>query len=611
MDMELIAKTFQGLEDVLADELRALGAEDVRPGVRMVAFRGDKAMLYRANFCCRTALRILKPIHTFAASDADELYEAAKQFDWEQLLSPEKTFVIDSTVYSEEFRHSRFVTYRVKDAIADFFMEKYGKRPSIRLNNADIQLNVHIYKNEVTLSLDSSGEPLYRRGYRVAQTEAPINEVLAAGLLLKAGWKGDRNLVDPMCGSGTFLIEAALIARNINPGVFRNDFAFEHWPDFDPDLFDSIYNDDSGEREFAYKIYGSDISPKAIAIASENIKSAGVGKAIDLKVMPIQEYQEAPENGMLITNPPYGERIAVEDMEALYDSIGERLKKVFKGYHAWIIGYRPEYFDKIGLKPSVRIPVLNGALECEFREYVMFEGSYADFVKQGNSIHGDNPDDSERTGDEKSERSFEDRGWRNQGDRFADSRDFRRRDDDRWERDRRGVRRERAKNPLEEKYHKPYVERMRDENGQKVWELEEDDRDKKRYDDRERQDRRDDRRGGWRRDDGGRPERGFWKRDGDRRDDRGRQDSRDDRRSGWRRDDGDRPDRGFWKRDDDRRGDRPPRFRRKDDGPQVFEDEKVRRAVRFRKPRLFDDSEFEDKEVVMRHRSRKDEAESE
>lgn len=465
--MELVAKTFQGLEDILAEELRQLGALDIRPGTRMVAFRGDKALLYKANFCCRTALRILKPIYTFSASDADSLYEAAKTFDWSTLLSPDKTFAIDSTVNSTEFRHSKFVTYRVKDAIADFFTEKYGRRPSIRLTNADILLNVHIYNDRVTLSLDSSGESLHKRGYRVAQTEAPINEVLAAGLLLKAGWKGDCNLVDPMCGSGTFLIEAALIARNINPGVFRTNFAFETWPDFDQELFESIYNDDSEEREFNYKIYGSDISPKAIAIAEQNIKSAGVGKYIDLKIMPFQEYDKAPENGMLITNPPYGERISAEDMDDLYRSIGERLKNVFQGYHAWIIGYRHEYFDKIGLKPSSKMPVLNGALECEFREYEIFEGTYAEFRKQGRSLR--NEDEEEFELPERPRRKREeqhDRKWRNQSAKFRGDGEFRKhRDDDRWERDRRGVRRERPKNALEEKYHKPYNERMREERG--------------------------------------------------------------------------------------------------------------------------------------------------
>lgn len=316
-EMDLVAKTFQGLEDVLAEELKQLGATDVKPGRRMVAFRGDKEMLYRANFCCRSALRILKPIYTFKACDTDELYEAVKKYDWEQLLSADDTFAIDSVVNSDGFRHSKFVTYRVKDAIADFFNEKYGKRPSIRLTNADVLLNVHILNDEVTISLDSSGESLHKRGYRVEQTEAPINEVLAAGLILKTGWKGESNFIDPMCGSGTFLIEAALIARNINPGVFRQSFAFERWRDFDQELFDSIYNDDSQEREFNYKIYGSDISPKAIAIAERNIKSAGVGKYIDLQVLPFQRYTEAPEKGILVTNPPYGERISADDMLSL------------------------------------------------------------------------------------------------------------------------------------------------------------------------------------------------------------------------------------------------------------------------------------------------------
>ncbi len=384
---EMVAKTFQGLEGVLAEELKALNAQDVEVGRRVVTFKGDKETMYRANFCCRTALRILKPIYKFRASDADELYEAVMKFDWDKVLSPSQTFSIDSTVFSEDFRHSKFVTYRVKDAIADFFNDKYNKRPSIRLTNADVMFDVHISGNEFTLSLDSSGESLHKRGYRVAQTEAPINEVLAAGIIKLSGWDGKSNFVDPMCGSGTFLIEAALIAANINPGVFRNSFAFERWPDFDQELFDSIYNDDSKECDFEYKIYGSDISPKAVAIAERNIKSASVGKYIDLQVKSIQSIEEAPEGGgIVVTNPPYGERISVEDMEALYASIGERFKKVFKGYNAWVIGYQEELFDKIGLKPSLKFPLLNGALECELRQYVIFDGTYSDFRKDGNSV---------------------------------------------------------------------------------------------------------------------------------------------------------------------------------------------------------------------------------
>ena len=232
---EMVAKTFQGLEDVLADELKNLGAENVEIGRRMVSFEGDLEMLYKANMCCRTALRILKPIYKFIAKDTDALYEMIKEYDWTQVLSLDKTFSIDSVVNSEEFSHSRFVTYRVKDAIVDFFKDKYGpdKRPGVRLQDADVMINVHISGDRVTLSLDSSGESLHKRGYRVAQTDAPINEVLAAGIILKSGWKGDGPLVDPMCGSGTFLVEAALIAANINPGIYRKSFAFEQWNDFD------------------------------------------------------------------------------------------------------------------------------------------------------------------------------------------------------------------------------------------------------------------------------------------------------------------------------------------------------------------------------------------
>lgn len=384
---EMVAKTFQGLENVLADELKAIGAENVETGRRVVSFEGDKAVLYRANFCCRTALRILKPFYKFHADDADQLYEAVKKFDWEQVMSADRTFSIDSTVFGTDFRHSKFVTYRVKDAIADYFMEKYERRPSIRLNNPDFVFDVHISGNEITLSLDSSGESLHKRGYRVAQTEAPINEVLAAGIILMSGWRGESDFVDPMCGSGTFLIEAALIARNIFPGVYRNSFAFERWSDFDAELFDEIYNDDTHEREFNHHIYGSDISPKAIAIAQSNVKNASLLKDISLEVKSIQNIDEAPSEGcIVVTNPPYGERITVEDMEALYRSIGERLKKVFKGSNAWVIGYRDELFDCIGLKPSVKYPLLNGSLECELRQYVMFSGSYSDFRKEGRSV---------------------------------------------------------------------------------------------------------------------------------------------------------------------------------------------------------------------------------
>ena len=425
---DMVAKTFLGLEGVLADELRALGAEEVTEGNRVVAFKGDKEMLYRANFACRTAVRVLKPFITLRSTGADDLYEQLKSFDWEQLMTVNTTFAIDATVYSEEFNNSRFVTYRVKDAIADYFNDKYGKRPSIRLTNPDIRFDVHISGRDVTLSLDSSGDPLFKRGWRTAQTDAPINEVLAAGIIMLSGWKGDTDLVDPMCGSGTFLIEAALIGANIAPGVYRDHYAFQQWPDYDADLFDKIYNDDSAEREFTHKIYGSDIEGKAIAIARANVKNAGLNKYIELERRDLNDIEEVPEHGTLISNPPYGERLNLEDIEQFYSDLGFKLKHTFKGYNVWLICYDKEQYFKIGLKPSVKYALNNGGLDCELLQYVIFDGSYNELRERGEHIRNEGFRASERSkgnynkvGNEDRPRRRED-GERRGGRRFDDER---------------------------------------------------------------------------------------------------------------------------------------------------------------------------------------------
>ena len=393
----MVAKTFKGLEKVLAEELEALGAEDVQEGNRMVSFWGTKETMYKENFCCRTALRILKPIHTLKAGNADELYESLRTYDWSTIMTTSTTFNIDSTVYSEEFRHSKYVTYKVKDAIVDYFMERANKRPSVVTNNADLMFDVHISGTEVTLSLDSSGDPLYKRGWRVGQTEAPINEVLAAGIIKLSGWDGQCNFVDPMCGSGTFLIEAAMIATNIFPGVYRKGFAFERWPDFDADMFEAICSDDSQERQFEHKIYGSDISADAIAMATRNIAGASVGKYIELERRDIADITEAPEKGVLVTNPPYGERIKVANIEGLYETLGNKLKNVYKGYSAWVISSEFELFKAIHLKESVRYPLMNGSLECELRQFEMFDGTYRDLRREGGSIKNEDFKRSERS----------------------------------------------------------------------------------------------------------------------------------------------------------------------------------------------------------------------
>jgi putative N6-adenine-specific DNA methylase len=382
IEFEMIAKTFKGLENVLAEELVTLGANNVEIQRRAVKFTGNLELLYRANFYLRTASRVLKPILTFKASDADEIYNFVKKFEWEKFMNLNTTFSIDATVFSDSFRHSKFVAYRVKDAIADYFMERYNKRPSVSLDNPKLMINIHVAQNVCTISLDSSGDSLHKRGYRINQTEAPINEALAAGMILLTGWRGNTDFVDPMCGSGTFLIEAALIALNIPPGIYRNKFAFEKWNDFDEALFDVISNDDSAESEFHHTIYGSDISLQAIRTAEKNIKNAGLSKYIKTEVASINSIEAPSKKCIVVTNPPYGERINPKNINEIYAELGTTLKHKFSGCSAWVISSEEEYLYKIGLKPSKKIELLNGSLDCLYCQYEIFEGKRDKFLEK-------------------------------------------------------------------------------------------------------------------------------------------------------------------------------------------------------------------------------------
>ena len=388
-NFELIAKTFMGLEPVLAKELTQLGADNVQIGRRMVSFTGNKELMYRANFQLHTAIKILKPIHHFKAKSADEVYEEIKKIDWSQYLTDERTFAVDSVVFSEEFRHSKFVSYKVKDAIVDQLRERTGKRPNISVTNPDLRLHIHIAEDDCTLCLDSSGESLHRRGYRRESVEAPLNEVLAAGIIMMTGWQGDTDFIDPMCGSGTLLIEAALIARNMAPGLFRKEYAFEKWPDFDAELFDDIYNDDSQEREFKHHIYGYDIDFKAVNTARGNVKAAGLSDCITIEQQDFKDFVQPKDKAIMVTNPPYGERISTPDLMGTYRMIGERLKHQFLGNDAWVLSYREECFEMIGLKPSIKIPLYNGSLECELRKYQMFDGKMRQFRSEGGIVKTD------------------------------------------------------------------------------------------------------------------------------------------------------------------------------------------------------------------------------
>lgn len=379
-----IAKTLYGLEEVLAEELNGLGAHDIRVGKRMVSFSGDKRMLYTANYRLHTALRILKPIYTFNCQSIDELYETLLHFPWSSYMRCDQTFVIDPVVYSSYFPNSRYVSYRVKDALADYFVatDPQGKRPSVNLEKPDIYFNVHIAERTVTLSLDSSGESLHKRGYKIKQTSAPLNEVLAAGILLKAGWQGQCDLLDPMCGSGTFSIEAALMARGIAPGAWRSHFAFMSWLDFDARLWQEVQDDTFYERAFEHHIYASDVANDAYTVTATNVQHMGLGHDITVTRKAMQQLNPPQEPALIMLNPPYGERLQRYDLEKLYAMIGSELKHKYAGCNVWVIAPKNKLFHAIGLRPSYRCTLLNGDLECELRHYELFAGKRQEYKQR-------------------------------------------------------------------------------------------------------------------------------------------------------------------------------------------------------------------------------------
>jgi len=372
---EMIAKTQQGLEGVLAEELIAIGAEDVTSTPRGVSFKGDQEMMYKANIQLRTALRILKPIHTFKARTEDEFYGQAKKFDWTSVMDVSQKFAVDSVVNSEAFNHSRYIALKLKDAIADHFREKVGKRPFVDPQNPNIRIHIHIEEEDCIISLDSSGESLHRRGYRQSQDASPINEVLAAGMILLSGWNGESDFIDPMCGSGTLLIEAGLYAHGIPPGIFRKNFGFENWFDFDKSLLQQVYNDESMEREFKHSIIGGDISKRAFETSLDNIRNAGLQKKIDIKNRSVFDFNPPKGKGIVITNPPYGEKLKKEQIETFYKQLGDCFKQRYSGYDVWLISNNIEALKSFGLRPSNSMSLANGALECKYQKFSMYQGS--------------------------------------------------------------------------------------------------------------------------------------------------------------------------------------------------------------------------------------------
>ena len=372
----MVAKTLFGFEELLAKELTQLGAQKVEQGVRVVSFMGDKGFMYKANLGLRTALKILKPIKTFKAVNDVALYKGIQSIDWSDYFSAHQSFLIDTTLHSDHFNHSQYVALKSKDAIVDQFRDNQGKRPNVDKDFPDLRIHVHIDRDQVTVSLDTSGESLHRRGYKTATNIAPINEVLAAGMLMLSGWDGTSHFIDPMCGSGTILAEAAMIACNIPANINRKEFAFEKWNDWDSQLFDNILESLLKKtREFHYTITGYDKAPSAVSKAIDNLHNANLSEYINIKQANFFETEKETDGPLhMVFNPPYGERLDI-DMERFYREIGDTMKQGYSNTNAWFITANLDALKFVGLRPSRKIKLFNGKLESRLVKYEMYAGS--------------------------------------------------------------------------------------------------------------------------------------------------------------------------------------------------------------------------------------------
>ncbi len=378
----LIAKTFFGLEEVLAREIEKIGGKNIEVGRRMVKYSGDKKILYKSNIYLRTALRVLKNITSFSIKDQNDYYNFLLDFDWENYLGLHHSFAIDTVVSSPIFNNSLYAAQRAKDALVDSFRKKYHKRPLVDTNSPDVLINIHISENTVNIAMDSSGVSLHRRGYREAEGPAPLNQVLAAGMIYLSEWEPDTPFVDPMTGSGTLAIEAAMIARNIPPGLVRKEFCFQNWPDYDRKLYRQIM-EEIELNDIKPKIFANDISEKSIEIARFNAQKANISSFIKFTNQSFKVFAPKSDSGTVIINPPYGERMKPDKLFSLYQEMGDILKQFYSGYHAWIISSNIDAMKKIGLRPKTKIKLFNGRLECLYSGYELFQGTIKDFKKEG------------------------------------------------------------------------------------------------------------------------------------------------------------------------------------------------------------------------------------
>ena len=372
-----VAKTSFGFEQILGEELLQIGAQNIKAGFRAVHFEGDQEVMYKANLYSRVALRILKPIASFPANTEQQLYDGIKTIRWDQYLTNDDTIAVDGVTVKSKITHSLYIALKTKDAIVDQFREKTGVRPNVDLDFPTVRINVHLSSDVANVSIDSSGESLHKRGYRQELGEAPLNETLAAGMVLLSGWDAQSPLVDLMCGSGTILVEAALKARRIAPGIFKKEFGFERWKDFDADLWKKLLEEAKNNElpSLPFRLTGTDRSHQAIRNAKENAAGAGVENEIDFHIMPFEDYTPAEIPSTIIVNPPYGGRITDDDLFSLYKSIGDQFKKKYSGATGWVLTANQDAAKHIGLHPSRKIQLYNGALECRFLKYQMYKGS--------------------------------------------------------------------------------------------------------------------------------------------------------------------------------------------------------------------------------------------
>ncbi|MEQ9405398.1 MAG: class I SAM-dependent RNA methyltransferase [Cyclobacteriaceae bacterium] len=373
--MKLTIKTLYGFEDILAEEVKNLGGENIEKITRGIKCEGNPEFLYRANLALRTALKILVPIYSFKAKNEKELYDRMMEFDWSNFLDVDQTFAIDNVVFSELFKHSKFVALKAKDAMVDQYRNKYRRRPSISTDNPDVLFNLHCANDYFTISLDSSGSPLNQRGYREDGHRAPMNEVLAAGMLKLAGWDNSKPLVDPMCGSGTILVEAAMIAMNMAPNLKRKEFGFKSWPEFSPILWNRVkIEEQSKVRKPTIDFTGIDLDSRAVGMARKSLSKIGLRREVKIREMDFREFKPLAEEGMIITNPPYGERIEADDSDIndFYISMGDAFKQNFQGYEAWVISSNKQAMKKIGLNYATRFTLFNGPLECDYCKYELY-----------------------------------------------------------------------------------------------------------------------------------------------------------------------------------------------------------------------------------------------